>query len=292
MNALVSGGNRGIGLEVVKIVLNHSPKNTVFLGCRTLEDGQKVCRDMNVGDRLIPVALDICSDASILEAVSTITMRGGPPLNMLINNAGVLLEGDDDEMKQASFKTRSDKISASVAVNYHGTVSLTEALLPHMDPQSTIVSTSSGCGTRALGLVTEDGHNELLDSESLTLAQLDKAVKDIVIAVTSNCKHPYHDSIPTIGYSLSKLFLNCYTRVLAKQERCSSMHINCASPGFTGTRMCDNYRGERVPKDPALGAAVFRDAIVSTQTGVFFKESSKSGTSPENSKTKMEAWST
>jgi hypothetical protein len=55
--------------------------------------------------------------------------------------------------------------------------------------------------------------------------------------------------------------------------------------------MCDNYRGTKVPKAPALGAAVFRDAIVSYETGVFFKENSKAGTDPKDSKTEMEAWS-
>ncbi len=105
MNALVSGGNRGynpphthlrplhfhfrrllsihlahthrtlqrIGLEVVKIILAQSPKNRVFLGCRNLKDGQRACSELDVGDRVMPVQLDICNGVSIQEAVATIT---------------------------------------------------------------------------------------------------------------------------------------------------------------------------------------------------------------------------
>ena len=39
--ALVSGGNRGIGLEVVRAILRSAPApTTVFLGCRDLEAGR------------------------------------------------------------------------------------------------------------------------------------------------------------------------------------------------------------------------------------------------------------
>ena len=42
LTALVTGANRGIGLEIVRIILRHAPGSIVFLGCRNLEQGKEV----------------------------------------------------------------------------------------------------------------------------------------------------------------------------------------------------------------------------------------------------------
>ena len=72
------------------------------------------------------------------------------------------------------------------------------------------------------------------------------------------------------------------------------IRANACSPGFTNTRMCDNYTGPRVPKEPALGASVFGKVMFGElgrgQTGAFFKEASKAGTPLEHAVSKIDAW--
>ena len=40
--ALVTGANRGLGLEIVRIIFRHAPGSRVFLGCRNLQQGKEV----------------------------------------------------------------------------------------------------------------------------------------------------------------------------------------------------------------------------------------------------------
>ena len=50
LNALVTGANRGLGPEIVRIILRHAgPGTRVFLGCRDLEQGKEVAHSLSRG---------------------------------------------------------------------------------------------------------------------------------------------------------------------------------------------------------------------------------------------------
>merc|ERR1719231_2001816 len=91
---LVTGANRGIGLEVVKSILEERSDCFVFLGCRDLQAGQtlaeKLCESW--GQRVEALQLDVTSAASIAESAEKVGANG-QHLDVVVNNAGILLDG-------------------------------------------------------------------------------------------------------------------------------------------------------------------------------------------------------
>jgi NAD(P)-dependent dehydrogenase (short-subunit alcohol dehydrogenase family) len=280
--ALVSGGNRGIGFEVVKTLLAAEPQFRVYLGCRNMPDGEAHAQALSLvyGDRVEAVQLDVTSDVSIEACCRRIGA-----LDILVNNAGVLLEGDGRPF---------DYLAAmqTMQINFHGVIALTEAFLPKLsaaDGGGQILSTSSAIGTRTAGLLTA-AHRDLLTQPSLELNSLRHVLAEIIEEL-GDAGHAYH-SIPTVVYGLSKLGVNCYTQMLARQH--PTMRINACSPGFTNTRMCASYTGARVPKSVELGASVFGKVLFGElgagRTGMFFKENSAAGTPVEEAVSVIDPW--
>merc|ERR1719162_414955 len=107
-----------------------------------------------------------------------------------------------------------------------------------------------------MGLLTEADRQALMDS-NLDLPGLQAIVAQLVDGL-KDPNNVYH-SIPQVGYGFSKMAVNCFTQVLARQH--PTMRINACSPGFCNTDMCANYTGDRKPKDPALGASVFKKVM-------------------------------
>lgn len=100
-SALITGANRGIGLEFVRQYLADGWQ--VYAACRDpagAEALQALLKEN--GERLVLLPIDVTSDTKVREAAETIK---GKPLDVLINNAGVVekvfygsgaYEGHDD----------------------------------------------------------------------------------------------------------------------------------------------------------------------------------------------------
>ena len=69
MKALVSGGNRGLGIEICRIILANSPGSHVFMGCRDLESGREIAKKLSNaaknGGRAEAIRLDVSSEQSV-----------------------------------------------------------------------------------------------------------------------------------------------------------------------------------------------------------------------------------
>jgi NAD(P)-dependent dehydrogenase (short-subunit alcohol dehydrogenase family) len=83
--ALITGGNRGIGLEVGRRLA--AAGCTVVLGARNRDAGECAARDAGVE----AVALDVDDDGSVRAAVAEVERRHGR-LDILINNAAILYD--------------------------------------------------------------------------------------------------------------------------------------------------------------------------------------------------------
>ena len=70
---LVTGANRGLGLEIVKALLERQDVDKVYLGCRDFEAGTALCCgelwDLG-GDRSEAIELDVSDGESIKRAVN------------------------------------------------------------------------------------------------------------------------------------------------------------------------------------------------------------------------------
>lgn len=109
--ALVTGGNRGIGLEVVRQLVHRDFR--VVLSCRNLTDGRRAmdCLGEPAG-RVSLLKMDVSSGASILEAAREFG-QACDRLDVLVNNAGILLDPEEsiltvsDAVLQQTWNTNS-----------------------------------------------------------------------------------------------------------------------------------------------------------------------------------------
>jgi len=142
-NVLVTGGNRGIGLEIVKGMLSKGYK--VLMGGRDEESGLEAKKDTVGGDlHIIEMPLD--NETAIVDAlVRTEAVYG--PIDILINNAGVLDDTPWDEVN-------AETLAKSMQVNVNAPLSLIQQTLPQMIDRGfgRIINVSSSYGSFAEGL--------------------------------------------------------------------------------------------------------------------------------------------
>ena len=82
--ALVTGANKGIGLQIAKDLAAHG--FTVLVGSRNLERGETAAKTVGVDARALQ--LDVTNQASIATAAERIRNELGR-LDVLVNNAGI-----------------------------------------------------------------------------------------------------------------------------------------------------------------------------------------------------------
>lgn len=139
--AVVTGANRGIGLEVTRQLA--SGGDTVFLGSRDAAKG-RAAADMLTGEGLdvSTVRLDVTEPATVDRVAETIGERFGW-VDVLVNNAAI---GYDP----SQHATTADLVAVghTLATNVFGAWHTTQALLPLLrrSAHGRIVNVSSGAG--------------------------------------------------------------------------------------------------------------------------------------------------
>jgi uncharacterized oxidoreductase len=116
----ITGGGSGIGRGLAEAL--HKLGNQVIISGRRAERPQATI-DANPGMRA--VALDITDPADI-KAVAAKLIADHPGLNVLINNAGIMLaDGADGPVND-------ELLSATVETNLLGPIRMTSALIEHL----------------------------------------------------------------------------------------------------------------------------------------------------------------
>jgi NAD(P)-dependent dehydrogenase (short-subunit alcohol dehydrogenase family) len=123
--ALVSGGNRGLGLRIVRALAAHGLR--VVLGSRSVDRG-RLAVDLlgDLAGRVAVRQLDITDTASVERLVTWLAGRLGR-CDVLVNNAAVLMDGD----RNAS-RVGLDVVRRTLETNLLGTWRLTQAVAPLM----------------------------------------------------------------------------------------------------------------------------------------------------------------
>ena len=137
--ALISGANRGIGLETAKQM--HARGYEVILTSRKVEEGKRAARDLGLAYH----QLDVTSAKSI-DALKTHLDAEFGRLDVLINNAGILHDRDDSILNSPE-----EKLRHMFDTNTFAPLMLIRALLPLIQKNNygRIVNVSSQLG--ALG---------------------------------------------------------------------------------------------------------------------------------------------
>ncbi len=192
-SALITGANKGLGLETAR-QLGRDHGFTVYLGCRDEARGKEAETLLqNEGLDAHFLHFDVTDEASILAAAAQLDS-----LDVLINNAGIMLEHD--------FKVGgvpSGDWKKTFDVNFFGVVDTTNAFLPLLEQSDTprIVNLSA-----ILGSISE-----------ISKPQMKQWIR--------------------ASYSASKAALNAYTVSLAQEKAGTQFKINAAHPGWAKTDM-------------------------------------------------------
>lgn len=119
--ALVTGANKGIGLEIVRQLAEQDYH--VFLAARDEANGQSAVASL-ASDQVTFVQIDVTDPASIEHAkqqILAVTDR----LDLLINNAGIALD-----FGQTPITVDVDVLRQIFDVNYFGTFQVTQSFYP------------------------------------------------------------------------------------------------------------------------------------------------------------------
>ena len=133
---LITGANRGIGLEIAKQM--KALDYEVILTSRNADEGQRVARDLGVRFH----QLDVLSATSI-SALHAFVEKEFGRLDALINNAGILIDRNDQILNISE-----EKLRATLDTNTYAPLALIRAFLPMMLAQNygRIVNVSSVLG--------------------------------------------------------------------------------------------------------------------------------------------------
>ena len=143
--ALVTGANKGIGLEIVRQLARQGV--VAIIGARDRAKGEAAARTLAAEGLDAPVvALDVTDGESIVEAVSGIARLYGR-IDILVNNAAILIDGPGG-FNSSLFDLTADTARRTYETNVMGPVRVTQAVAPVMKScgYGRIVNVSSGAG--------------------------------------------------------------------------------------------------------------------------------------------------
>ena len=219
--ALVTGANRGIGLQTATQLAGQGYH--VLIGARKLEAGEAAAATIRSGGQeATAIQLDV-SDRSSIEAAAARVENEFGQLDVLVNNAALLLD-----IGQQPTEVTEEDLRSTFEVNFFGPFFLTQRLAPLLSrsPIGRVVNMST----------TVASLNQLADPNS-----------------------PARDDICP-AYQTSKAALNALTLVFAKQftDTDTRVKVNSCCPGWVLTDMGEEdlpEYGEGVrPKTPVEGA--------------------------------------
>ena len=196
--ALVTGANRGLGLETSRQLGKRGVK--VLIGARDLAKGDLAVETLrNEGIDAEAIQLDVSDAASITAAIAAIS-KDYPRLDILVNNAAVL-----NDIGQQPSSVSEETLRQNLDVNFIGPYLLTTGLAKLL---------KAAPAGRVLNMGTQVGSfGNLSDPES--------PIKD--------------DICP--AYQSSKIALNSITALFAKEFESTNVKINSVCPGWVMTDM-------------------------------------------------------
>lgn len=251
--ALVTGGNRGIGFEVCRGLGRRGYR--VFLASRDPGAGDQAAAELRrEGLEVESRALDVTERASIDGLVRSLGSVKEAPLDVLVNNAGIALDGFD-----------ANVVRRTLATNVQGPLDVTDALTPHLRQGARIVMVSSGLGVLEGLAPSARARFDPPKSRDAIL----EATGDFLRAVERGTEA--EEGWPRSAYRISKAALNALTRILADELRERDVLVNAVDPGWVRTRM-GGPSASRSPEEGARGILWAATLPKDGPTGGFFRD--------------------
>ena len=199
--AFITGANRGIGFETSKRLAEEGVK--VILGSRDLNKGKEAVEKLSS----INIDADLVQyDAFNLDAPQNVydyIFEKYKKLDILINNAGVLLTGN---LFVTNSSTITDKnLKDTFQTNFFSIVSLTQKLLP---------------------LLKKSKAGRIVNVSTILSSLTLHSAKDSPISPAKE-----------LAYNSSKTALNAYTIHLALELKDTNIKVNSGHPGWVKTEL-------------------------------------------------------
>ena len=199
--AFITGANRGIGFETSKQLAKKNTK--VILGSRDLDKGKKAIEKLAAeginADLVQYDAFDLNAPQKVYDYIS----KEYKKLDILINNAGVLLTGNLFVTNSSSV---SDKdIKDTFQTNLFSVISLTQKLLP---------------------LIKKSDAGRIVNVSTILSSLTLHSAKDSPISPAKE-----------FAYNASKTALNAFTIHLANELKDTKIKVNSGHPGWVKTEL-------------------------------------------------------
>lgn len=197
--ALVTGANRGIGLETARQLASKGV--TVLMAGRSEPSIQAAAKPLaDAGLPVRPVLLDVVNGDHIAALVKRIEADYGR-LDILVNNAGIIT--GETFFEDSTRTISADALRETFEVNVFAPIALTKALLPLIEkaPAGRIVNLSSILGSLT---VNRDFEGDWA-------------------------------GVKPLAYNSSKAALNMFTVQLAAALKNTAIKVNSAHPGWVKT---------------------------------------------------------
>lgn len=138
--ALVTGANKGIGFEVSRELARLGLR--VFLGARNAEAGRAAVEKLKSAGDVVFLEIDISNEKAIRAAAAELE-RQTDCLDVLVNNAGILLDEDENALS-----ITPEIFETTLRTNTLGPWLVTQAFVPLLKESGSprIVNVSSGGG--------------------------------------------------------------------------------------------------------------------------------------------------
>ena len=200
--ALITGANRGLGLEAAR-QLARDHHFTVLLGARDLAKGEAAAAQLREsGLDAHAVQLEVSDEASVHRAAQEVEAKFGH-IDVLINNAGISPEYPAGQLSPS--KLPPALFRQILDTNLFGALSVLQAFVPLLEKSE---------APRVVNVASEIGS-------------------------LANISNPdwFAYGVNTLGYSSSKAALNVLTVAFSKEFSDAKWKINSACPGWVKTEL-------------------------------------------------------
>uniref|UniRef100_A0A914DYG3 Uncharacterized protein n=1 Tax=Acrobeloides nanus TaxID=290746 RepID=A0A914DYG3_9BILA len=205
-NVLITGANRGLGLNMVEEIAKNYGVKRIFACCRD-PDKAKDLVSLNLKYKVIHlIKLDVQNDKSIevaAEEVKKILVNEN--LNVLINNAGIFEDTFGERTGGSFYFPQRDYWARHFDINVNGLAMVTAAFLP-------LLQQSAKAGERALLI------NMSSTLASISLGRIADFLKN-----------------GNVAYSMTKAAVNSYTHLVSKYLEKDGIITTCFCPGWVKT---------------------------------------------------------
>lgn len=249
--ALITGATRGLGLEVGR-QLGREGYRVVLTG-RSADGLAAAARELRKQSaQVAELLLDVDTPDAGTVAARWLEQHS-LTLSVLVANAAIALQGFNGEVAKRTLET-----------NFFGTVRVVDALVPRMAKGGRIVMVSSGLGdvhTLAPALASR------VHTPTLSRAELNTIATEFIAAAETGKVERL--GFPTSAYGFSKVALNAYTRILAREH--PEFRVNAVCPGWVRTGM-GGSDATRSVEDGAKGIVWAARLQATDPTGCFFRD--------------------